>query len=217
MGKRSNASGIGDAIYECNVQETTFKEYDMLRGQIDNAIARMDKYNIEAMAVLLLDVFFNRNVSIFVDVMGLLVALFFLLKIIECRNMVAYNATYLTEFVENKDLGLMYESRVQKLRGTFWNSKKAEYGGYKKLMLVILQIGYKIKYTMIGIFALVVLSCFVIRIWPLNSGLKVFKVVILSAETFVILLYTFILLACNRITGEFKVAWNRIKDKERQR
>lgn len=126
----------------------------------------MDKYYIQAVAVLLLGVFFQRSANAFLLAMGLLVALALQLKILECKNMVSYNAAYLMVFIENQDMELMYETRVQQYRMEFWDSKnKVKKGRTKEktwnsIKKAVGKFGYRIKNAIVGAFALIVIVCY---------------------------------------------------------
>ncbi|MBR4342124.1 MAG: hypothetical protein IKP88_05420 [Lachnospiraceae bacterium] len=150
------------------------REYDMVRSQIDNAIARMDTYYIQAVVVLAAGTFFQNNVNIFILAMGLVVTLALQLKILECKNMVSYNAAYLMVFIENRDMGLMYETRVQRYRTGFWgyqddgkgkvNKKektKDKKEKAKEIFNLAARFGYRIKNALVGAFALIFIVCYV--------------------------------------------------------
>ena len=193
---------------EDNCLKPIEKEYDMVRSQIDKAIERMDKYNLQAITVLLLNVFFQSEISVYIYIMGVFVALILLCKIIECRNMVFYNAMYLVVFVEDENLGLQYESRVQKL---YSGMKKTNLKGLRRLLHSIYMIGYKLKHTMIGVFSIIVVGSFIIRNSPITGWLNWIKVIILSMEAMTIVIFTICLLFDGVIKKEYKRKWEEIK------
>lgn len=206
------------------------KEYDMLRSQIDNAIERMDKYYIQAVVALLVTFFFQRGVSVFFIAIGLIVALALQLKILECKNMVSYNAAYLMVFIENPEMGLMYETRVQKLRMRVWDKKKKKgkkdnifVSSLKRLKSIIGKLGYRIKNALIGAFALVVVASYfsnnkiVSTVFHLNSDAilngnkSLIKFVVLSLLALANVVFAIHLCVDKKKPQEFAKAWQEIK------
>ena len=216
--------------YNVELKKGIIREYDMVRNQIDNAIARMDKYYIQAVAVLLLGVFFQRNANAFLLAMGLLVTLTLQLKILECKNMVSYNAAYLMVFIENRKMGLMYETRVQQYRMKYWDSNnKYRRDRTKKrtrcsLKESVGKFGYRIKNAMVGAFALIVIACFYrnnlnlnfVFCWDMNTLIYCSKFIGLSLLALANVIFAIYLCIDKKKPQEMAEEWKKIKAREEQ-
>lgn len=177
------------------------KEFSQVRSQIDKAIERQDNYFLSTFTLLGIGNIFQNAANIYFGVVVLCVSWFLIMKIIECRNMVFYNTTYLMVFIENADEKLLYETRVQNLRKIFWMDNNFLIS--KKIYRKLYKFGYYTKNGIVCVFALLLSLQMIISIVPLDNPKAIIKFIAISVVTFLNVIYTIMLMNDRFLTKEF--------------
>lgn len=206
-------SNVSDTQNVSDVQMAgILEEYSQVRTMLDKACDRQDTYFLSAFTILGVGNIFQQSSVFYFGMTLLCISLFINLKIIECRNMTFYNTTYLVTFLESEKYGLLYETRIQKLRKIFWS--KGSGITQKGIYNTFYRFGYYIKNGIICMMVIVLSIQTIHSLLPIDSNIKIIKLVLVIAITLLNIIYSYILLNDRFLTGEFLKKWKQIKNKE---
>lgn len=188
------------------------EEFSQIRDLIVKAAERQDNYFLSAFTLLGVGNIFQKDTNFYFGVVLLCISLFLILKIIECRNSVFYNTSYLLVFIESKDNNLLYETRFQKMRKNFWKDKNGIFK--KKTYNLLYKFGYYIKNGIICTLASLLFVQISIDIFPLKTKVDIIQFIIVLIIALLIIIYSILLMNDRFLTKEFFDKWMEIKEEE---
>ncbi|MCQ2442574.1 MAG: hypothetical protein MJ077_05555 [Oscillospiraceae bacterium] len=188
------------------------EEYSQVRSMLEKSCERQDTYFLSSFTILGVGNIFQKGSVFYLGITLLCISLFINLKIIECRNMTFYNTTYLVTFLEDAQYGLLYETRIQKLRGIFWKDKSGI--TQKNIYNRFYRFGYYIKNGIICIMVIFLAIQTTESLLPIDTVGKKLKLFLVIIITVLNLVYSYVLLNDRFLTGEFLKKWKKIKEEE---
>lgn len=194
------------------VKQGINEEFSQIRSMIEKSAERQDNYFLSAFTLLGVGNIFQKDTSFYFGLVLLCISLFLVLKIIECRNAVFYNTSYLLVFIENKESNLFYETRFQKMRKIFWKDKEGIFK--KKTYNFFYKFGYYIKNGIICVLAFLLFTQMSISIFPIRTKIDIIQLLIVFIVTILIIIYSILLMNDRFLTKEFLEKWLEIKKEE---
>lgn len=194
------------------IDQGIIEEFSQVRNMLEKSAERQDNYFLSAFTLLGVGNIFQNDSNFYFGLVLLCISLFLILKIIECRNVVFYNTTYLLTFIESKQNKLLYETRFQKLRKIFWKDKKGIFK--KKSYSFFYKFGYYIKNGIICALAILLFIQMSISIFPLQTQIDIVKFLAISLVAILIVIYSILLMNDRFLTKEFLDKWMEIKEEE---
>lgn len=194
--------------------EQVRQEYLMLKQEIQLAIQRQDQYFLLIFSVLGIGSIIDSYITNIIFLIFMLItAIFIQLKIIECRTIVIYTATYMMVFLEKKT-GFMFENRFNAIRLNFWKGRHINLIEENRVVHSFRKFGYFIKNSIIFWMALFVYIRIIENVVSFNN---IKLIVIFSISTFLMLLnliFSLMLINDRKLQKIYLENWSKLNAEE---